>query len=368
MAVSEPLVLLLIDYVMNKKPDRKNLLEKIPFFTVAAVCAALSYVTQENTGAISQYPSLILKMCVPFYGMLFYLVKTIVPIQLSAFYPFPIHPDSSIQAQILLSPLLVIGIGTAVYYSRRYSKKAVFGALFFLVTIAPVLQIVPIGKFIVAERYTYIPLIGVYFVFAEGLAYVYNNRFKNNGIAKKVLTAGLCLLLFIYGCETYRRCGVWKDSLTLWNDVIAQFPVAFAYNHRGVAYHVKGDYDRAILDYTQAIALDPNYAVAYTNRGLAYTSNGNGKHAIMDYTQAITLDPRYAQAYTNRGVAYHAVGDYDRAISDYTQAIVLNPRYVKAYIDRGLAYHAKGDDGRALEDVEKACGLGFSPACKLIGK
>ena len=341
-------------------------------------------------------------MCVPFYGMLFYLVKTILPIHLSAFYPFPINPDSSIKAHILLSPLLVIGIGTAVYYSRRYSKKAVFGALFFLFTIAPVLQIVAVGKFIVAERYTYFPLIGVYFAFAEGLAYVYDNKLINNGTAKKVLLTCLCMLLFVYGCITYQRCGVWKDSLTLWNDVIAQFPVAFAYNHRGVAYHAKGDYDRAINDYTQAIALDPNYAVAYNNRGLAYTSNDNNDRAINDYTQAIMLDPRYAQAYTNRGVAYHAKGDYDRAISDYTQAISLNPRYVKAYIDRGaayqvkgdydlaivdytqailfdprfaeaytnrgLAYHAKGDEGRALDDIKKACDLGYYPACKLIGK
>jgi Flp pilus assembly protein TadD len=402
MAISEPLVLLLIDYLMNKKPDKKNLTKKIPFLAVAALWAILAYATQKSTGAISEYPSFWLRMCVPFYGMLFYIVKTIVPVHLSAFYPFPVNLDAGLKAQILLSPLLMIGIAAAVYYSHRFSKKAVFGALFFLVTIAPVLQIVPIGKFIVAERYSYIPLIGGYFVFAEGLAYVYNNKLKNNPAVKKVLFTCLCMLLFVFGCMTFQRCGVWKDSLTLWNDVIAQFPVAFAYNHRGVAYHAKGDYNLAIRDYTRAIALEPNYAMAYNNRGLAYKSINNNDWAINDYTQAIKLDSTFAQSFTNRGITYHAKGDYDRAISDYTQAIALNPKYVKAFTDRGaafqlkgdydraisdytqailfdprfaeaytnrgLAYHAKGDDGRAVEDLKKACGLGYYPACKLLGQ
>jgi protein O-mannosyl-transferase len=402
MAISEPLILMLIDYLMNKKPDKKNLLEKTPFFAIAVLCAALAYATQKSAGAISEYPSFWLRVCVPFYGMLFYLVKTIVPAHLSAFYPFPVNPGNGLKAQMLASPLLIVGIATAVYYSRTCSKKAVFGALFFLVTIAPVLQIVPIGKFLVAERYTYIPLIGVYFIFAEGLASVYNTRLKNNPAAKKVSLTCLCLLLLAYACATYQRCGVWKNSLALWNDVIAQFPVAFAYNHRGVAYHAKGDYNAAILDYTQAIALDPKYTVAYNNRGLSYKSIDNNDRAVDDYTQAIKLDATFAQAFMNRGVAYHAIGDYDRAIRDYSQAITLNPRYVKAYSDRGaacqakgdydraigdytqailfdprfaeaytnrgLAYHAKGDDGRALDDLKKACGLGYYPACKLIGQ
>ena len=269
LAISVPLVFLLIDYVMNKKPDKKNLTKKIPFFAIAALCAILAYTTQKSTGAISEYPSCWLRMCVPFYGMLFYIVKTIVPMHLSAFYPFPVNLDASLKAQILLSPILMIGIAAAVYYSRGFSKKAVFGALFFLVTMAPVLQFVPIGKFIVAERYSYIPLIGVYFAFAEGLAWVYGNKLKNKIAAKKILIACLCMLLCVFGCITFQRCGVWKNSMTLWNDVIAQFPVAFAYNHRGVAYHAKGDYNLAIGDYTQAITLDPNYAMAYNNRGHA---------------------------------------------------------------------------------------------------
>jgi Flp pilus assembly protein TadD len=402
MAISGPLVLLLIDYLMNKKTIKINLSNKIPFFAVAAVCAILTYATQKSAGAIAEYPSLWLRMCVPFYGMLFYIVKTIVPMHLSAFYPFPTNPDNGLKAQILLSPLLTVGIASAVYYSRTYSKKAVFGALFFLVTIAPVIQIVLVGKFIVAERYTYIPLIGLYFVCAEGLAFLYNNKLKNSGLTKKILPAGLCVLLFVYACITYQRCGVWKDSLTLWNDVITKYPVAFAYNHRGVAYHAQADYTSAIRDYSRAIMLEPAYAMAYNNRGLSYQAVKNNDGAIKDFTEAIKLDPTFAQSFTSRGIAYHAKGDYDRAISDYTQAIALNPKYVKAYLDRGaafqfkgdydqaisdysqailfdprfpeaytdrgLAYYAKGDDGRALDDLKKACGLGYYPACKLIGQ
>ena len=90
--------------------------------------------------------------------------------------------------------------------------------------------------------------------------------------------------------------------------------------------------------------------------------------AISDYTQAIALNPKYVKAYTDRGAAYQLKGDYDRAISDYTQAILFDPRFAEAYTNRGLAYHAKGDEGRALDDIKKACGLGYYPACKMLGQ
>jgi lipoprotein NlpI len=134
--------------------------------------------------------------------------------------------------------------------------------------------------------------------------------------------------------------------------------LAWAYYNRGNAYQAKGEYDRAIADYAQAIQLDPKDALAYyNNRGLAYRAKGEYDRAIADYTQAIQLEPKYALAYNSRGYAYHAKGEYDRAIADYNQAIQLDPKYALAYNSRGLAYRAKGDNDRAIADYTQAIQL-----------
>ncbi len=131
----------------------------------------------------------------------------------------------------------------------------------------------------------------------------------------------------------------------------------YAYNGRGNASQGKGDYDRAIADYDQAISLDPKDAHSYDNRGSAYNSKGEYDRAIADYDQAIRLDPRHASAYNGRGNSYNYKGDFDRAITDYDQAIRLDPKYALAYNNRGLAYVRKGNFPAAFADYDRAIGL-----------
>jgi tetratricopeptide (TPR) repeat protein len=132
---------------------------------------------------------------------------------------------------------------------------------------------------------------------------------------------------------------------------------AFPYYNRGLAYYQKGDYNRAIADYDQAIRVDPNYALAYNDRGLAYYQKGDYDRAIADYDQAIRLNPNYAVAYNNRGLVYYHKGDNDRAIADYEQAIRLNRNYAFPYHNRGLVYYHKGDNDRAIADCDQAIRL-----------
>ena len=104
-----------------------------------------------------------------------------------------------------------------------------------------------------------------------------------------------------------------------------------AYLNRGVPTRTKGDYDKAIADFTEAIRLDPKYAQAYYHRGVVYGKKGDYDKAIADFTEAIRLDPKSAEAYRNRGVAYGKKGDYDKAIADCTEAIRLDPKCAMAY-------------------------------------
>jgi tetratricopeptide (TPR) repeat protein len=162
-----------------------------------------------------------------------------------------------------------------------------------------------------------------------------------------------------------------------YNRAIADFTEAIrlnpnnaeAYNNRGAAYEHKGDYDRAIADFTEAIRLDPNNALAYYNRGRTshkeidelhapFTPVGQGYYnkVIADYTQAIRLDPKSTDAYAFRGNAYSNEGHKDKAISDYTEAIRLNPNYAWAYYNRGREYLGK-DDNKAISDFTQAIRL-----------
>ncbi len=329
MAVSQPIVLLLLDYLLDKKNDKKSMLKKTPFFVVAIVFVVITLMTQRSSDAINSFTALptLLHICIPFYGIAFYIVKTILPVHLSALYPVTINPDVGLYAQFILSFLLVVGIGIAVFYSRKYSRKTVFGALFCIVTLLPVLQIVSIGNIIVAERYTYFPILGACFIVAEGFIYLFKTPFWKKVAVRTTTVAGFIVILCIYSYVTYQRCGVWKDSLSLWNDVLARHPCWLAYYNRGVAWNLKGDPVNAISDYTEAIALRPNYIDAYNNRGNSFDDIGDHEHAIADYNQIIMLKPDFAKAYFNRGLAYFAKGNIDQAAENMEKAKSLDPDY-----------------------------------------
>jgi Flp pilus assembly protein TadD len=138
---------------------------------------------------------------------------------------------------------------------------------------------------------------------------------------------------------------------------------------RGFAYGARGDIERAIAEYTEAIRFDPRYPIAYNNRGVAYGAKGDNDHAIADYTEAIRLDSKYATFHNNRGLAYAAKGDNDHAIADYTEAIRLDPKLANAYDNRGRAYRAKGQNDRAVRDFKDAIRLDpkLAPELKALG-
>ncbi len=133
--------------------------------------------------------------------------------------------------------------------------------------------------------------------------------------------------------------------------------LAITFSNRGNAWRSKGENDRAMADYNEAIRLNPQNSIAYTNRGIAWRGNSASDRAIADYTEAVRLDPKNAIAYYNRGIERRGKGDNDRAIADYTEAIRLNPKNSIAYINRGIAWRGKGENGRAIADYTEAIRL-----------
>jgi len=138
------------------------------------------------------------------------------------------------------------------------------------------------------------------------------------------------------------------------SDQETQENLAKAFLNRGFAYDRKGQYDRAIEDYDQAIKLNPNFVLAFVDRGDAYNSKHEYDRAIQDLDQAIKLDPNFAPAFYNRGNAYDSELEYDRAVRDYDQAIKLDPNFAAAFYQRGNALRALGQESRAAADFAKA--------------
>lgn len=161
----------------------------------------------------------------------------------------------------------------------------------------------------------------------------------------------------------------YDSAIQNYNEAIALNPqYAEAYYNRGITYHVKGDYDQAFIDYNKAIALDPLLANAYISRGNLYYKENELEQALIDYNKAIQVKPEYAAAFRRRANFYFSAyyredpkdrdeGDYERAMRDYNKAIKLNPRYKEAYNDRGWAHYRKGNHEQAIMDYNSALEL-----------
>ncbi len=162
----------------------------------------------------------------------------------------------------------------------------------------------------------------------------------------------------------YNRGIAWKQkgdsdkAIADYNEAIRHNPqYALAYNNRGNAWQQKGDNGKALADFNEAIRLNPHDPFAYYNRGIAWGNKGDYDKAIADYKEAIRLNPQFAPAYYNRGDAWDQKGDNDKAIADYNEAIRLNPQYAPAYYNRGNAWKQKGDNGKAIADFNEAIRL-----------
>ena len=258
---------------------------------------------------------------------------------------------------LLASPLIVGGLAALLWFSRANAKMVVAGGLFFVITLLPVLQIVPVGSAIVADRYSYMPSIGICIMVASFLARVVQKNLAKKKTKQKIVYAALAALFVTLGTLAYQRCAVWSDSLTLWNDDIRKYPSVLAYNNRGSEYGNRGETDHAIEDFTKALYYDPTFAKAYDNRGIAFFAKGMLNPALADFNKTIELDPDYYDAYNNRGIIYGYCNEFNKAIADFSTAIALKPDYARAYSNRGIAYMRNGAFSAAVKDFDKALAL-----------
>ncbi|MFH1369374.1 MAG: tetratricopeptide repeat protein [Elusimicrobiota bacterium] len=356
MAVTLPVIIFLLDYYEGRKFNTKSVYEKAPFIVLSAAFSAVAIIFHRASGWTGEITagSLVSGVYRAFNGLLFYLSKIFAPVKLVHTYV-----DSEMLSQWFgvfdLSLILIITAVFIILLGRdKWRKTALFGAAFFVTAILPALQIITNGRAIAADRYTYVPSIGIFFIVASVLYYFAMKNIKTMRIAAGmfiVLTAGMSFM-------TWQRCEVWRDGVSLWADELKQYPkFVYALNNRGLAYGEKGRFDLAFDDFQKAIQLDPGFVHAYNNRANIYKRRKEIRKAFADYDKTVELNGAYQEAYLNRGSLFEDTGRYEKAVFDYSKVIELDPNNALAHYNRGNVYAVRKEYEKALADYNSAINI-----------
>ncbi len=353
-AVTLPVVLILIDYFQNRTISIKNVFNKLPLFVGAFLLGVATILIQKDDaiGDLNQF-SIFEKIGHASYALSIYLVKSIVPYGFSVMHPYP--EGTSLWTLKLVSAVLLIAVILALILKKGIKNKyVVFGTVFFVINLILVLQFFSVGRAIVAERYTYLPYIGLFFI----IGYVWDYAFKKQKSYRKAMTGFLVGLVILCSFSTWNQSKIWKSSETLWSKVIKEYPGDwYAYIGRGNYYKDIGAFKMAINDYSKAISLNPNHFHNYFNRGDAYRALGQYQNAITDYNEAIEINPDYAKAYVNRGQFLYELQQFEAALSDFNKAIQLDEAITQTYVNRANVHLAQNNYEYALKDYNKAIAL-----------
>jgi len=283
-----------------------------------------------------------------------YLWKMIWPSHLSPIYP---HPGDSLAGwQVGTSALVLLAV-TAVALKFRARRYLLTGWLWFLGTLVPVIGLVQVGDQAMADRYAYIPLVGIFIMIAWGIADLADS--KQIGLVVRVIPAACVLLALSFA--TNRQLGYWSSNYDLWTHAVAVTGRNFiAQDNLGGALLWLGKTDEAYLHFQAAAEINPLDPMSRSNLGAYLQEHGHMAEAIEKYNRVITLtsDPGLlAATYANLGAAYRKLGEDEKARTSYDQALQLNPNQYNAYLGLGelLEKQSRLDD--AISNYSKAVEL-----------
>ncbi len=316
-----PAALLLMDWKFEARISRRRWLEKIPFAVILIVYGISSW---SSLQAFSMHdpggpPSVMLGNSIRLIP--FYLQKTFWPSRLSAHYPTDMRFFMPPLWLSLLPAFVVIGGSFMALKGSR--RECLWGWGFFLLTLLPAFGVIW-HFFPAANRYSYLPAVGLSYITVLVILAIRKAflRWRAAGIICLFL-AFSCLALL--GTITFRRCQTWKDSLTLWNDVIGKYPmIPLAYNNRALALRDAGLLDEAVADYTRAIELLPDGGFLW-NRGMARLSQNQEKEAATDFHAAILADARYFRMYCGMMIHRRGAEGHERAIAMGRRVLASRP-------------------------------------------
>jgi len=344
----------------NRSPIIRSLLwEKAPFIFLTIVSSIVTIRAQNKSGSVisMEHISFLERIANAIISYVSYLGKTFWPVDLAVFYPYG---HSFPFWEVLVSCFILLGITIVVIYAFKKLPFLFMGWFWYFGTLIPVIGLVQVGEQAMADRYTYLPSIGI----AIGLAWGIPLLFPREDMRKKILFPAGIAVLIILAVLTWQQCGYWKNSIELFNHAL-QVTKNNNYAHESIGSVLldEGKNEAAIEHYNEALRIKSDNAYIHFNRGLAFFRLGQPQRAIEDYNEAILLKPDFTDAYNNRGNSYAKLGQYQNAIEDYNKAVYLNHNYADAYESRAVIYLNRQDYQLGCPDAQKACELGM---CRIL--
>ncbi len=361
-AVVFPVVLLAIDWYKRRKLTMIPILEKIPWFALS-LWFGLMAIDSQDTAMQDLAPLLSLgeRLLIVNYAFLTYLWKFILPVGLSAMYPYPLKVNDSLPLIYMIAPIITLGVAAIIIWFGRKNRELIFGLAFFIINIGLVLQLVPVGGVILSERYSYVPYIGLAIPAA-----IFFQRWADKQKAAKGLFVAV---MIIFAALSFNRVTYWKNGDVLFTDVLDKYPkLPYAWNNRGFLYW---DYyalkvypdqpskkqlyvNKAFADYTMALQLDPSYVQAWSNRAILLYNTGKINEALADFNQLLKLDPSYTDGLIGRANTLSTLKKYKESLPDYDAYLRIKGNDSRALIWRATALANLQEYSKAMVDLKKA--------------
>lgn len=354
-AVSLPLSMMAVDYFLDKRWELKSILNKIPFLIMSLSFGILGVIMLKKFGSLATVTdttnfNFIQRLFVGAFSFVVYLIKLIVPYELSPLYPYPNYFPWYFYPSILIAPIILY----ILYKTYLKEQKAIFfGLVFFIVNIVFLLQILGAGQGFLADRFTYIAYLGLFFIGGY-----YLDQWLTSKPEKSTMAMGITgCFIFVFSFISYNQNKIWENSGTLWTHVLKYYKnTTLPYGNRANFYRDKKMYPEALADYNATIAMKDQQPQAYNSRARLFFELATGRDtllmALRDYSKAIEYDPKDGEFRINRGATYARLGDIENAIKDMTEGLVLKPDHAVGYMNRSIMYHNLGKVDLALADIE----------------
>jgi protein O-mannosyl-transferase len=363
-AMSLAPLIILIDYYFSRGFSLKIMLEKIPFFLLSVVFGILTILSQKSLHALNNFSpdiSIIDRVFMVCYSTMFYIVKFFLPFNLSAIYYYPELAGGKLPMIYYFAPLGIALIVFLIIKLKKIRQELLFGFLFYFLTIALVLQFLPVGFAIAADRYSYVPYIGLLFIAAKLYCGFVDNDYHNFTIIRRNYIIIIILTsAFVCSLISYERNKIWKDGIILFNNIVEQYPeTGHAYFGRANGKYDRGNFKDALIDYNEAIKRNFKHPIIYSNLGGCYFMMDSLKKAMDKFDKVLKMDSTFAMSYYGRAMVKQKINDFVGAIEDYKKSVKYNYNLPQSYNAIGYILLNRNDLQGALSYINLA--LKYNP-------